>query len=265
MLFAMLPARELFSQVFSPNIYQFDLPRGEEEFSEEENLPHLHIQLNGAFRETSEIAVDNEEKLNGSLVATIFKQGAWSFTLGYTLNKVKENEVNSNNSYFNSIIVPDFGGQAFSFNGEYFFKERGKMGINLNLALGLDKWIIDGTLQNATPGQLKILLAYYPLQGLELFNDNRFDIIIRGGLSGRFLTSDLSSKKTLLVDKFGTDQTSFWGAELNVNLLFNDLNLYFTPLWFFNDLNVDGFPSNGVFTIGAVLTGDVLKFQFRRK
>jgi hypothetical protein len=250
------------AQVFSPDLFQYEDPAAG--VVESEELPYLYIQLNGAFRETAELSADNSEKINGSLIATIFKKGRWSTTIGYTLNKINENEVDLAENYFNSIIIPDFGGQSITLEGNYFFSDKGVFGLYGNFGLGIDEWKIGGTKYRASPGQVKLMATIHPLKNLKLGNDNTFNLVVRGGLSGRFLTSNLSSEKNLLMQTFNTDRSSFWGAELNLNLLFNDINLFFTPLWFFDGVDVEGFPTKGVYSIGVVLTGDFLKFQFQR-
>jgi hypothetical protein len=251
----------LSAQIFSPTIYNAErLTTGVTK-----SLPLLYIQLNGAFRETSKLTADEKEKINGSVLATILQDDIWSVSLGYTLNKTKENVVSSSEEYFNSIVIPDFGGQAFTVDGSFFLINHPEIGLNANFSLGLDKWVIDSNSYKASPGQAKILIAYRPFSNIDLADENNFNLIIRGGISGRFLTANLSSEENLLINKFNTKKTSFWGAEFNVNLLFNDLNLYFNSNWFSKTKEVKDFPSKGVYTLGFILTGNALKFRFKEK
>ena len=112
---------------------------------------------------------------------------------------------------------------------------------------------------------MKLFAFWNPTKNIRLSGGNEFNLIIRGGLSYRFLISDLTDEKDLLMDQFGTSQTNFWGFEGDVNLVFNKLHFYFSPLIFINSVDVKAFPQKGIFKVGVIVTGDFLRFDLEKK
>ncbi len=257
----------VFSQVSSPDVFRFTNPRlaASPNSGGEQDSIQVLMQLTGGFKEVSKLESDTDEKISGSVSATFLSEGNWMAQIGYTLNKISENEVSTPDAFFNSILNPSFGGNAFTLAADLFLTRKSNFSISSSFAIGLDQWRISDTLYRANPIEVKLLANFHPLSPYTLEGKNRIDLIFQGGISGRFLNSDFSNDPDFLEQKFQTQQTNYWGIELSASLIFNDLQLYFNPIFFLDPPENDTFPSNGIFNIGARIRGDLTSFTLRRQ
>lgn len=219
----------------------------------------IHLRLAGAIRESANLKELNDENLNGSVMVTFEKPNKYLFSLGYTLNKTKDNNILSNRHYYNSIILPDYGGQSFSL--DFIKLWENKWGVNFNFAIGNDTWVFDTTRIAASPFHFKLQFLYHPFSAYKLQGDNRFNLRFNVGLSYRGITNEIIDYNDFLSSKFGLTKNNFFGFEGSVNFTFNNLTLFFNPTYFPVSNKIVDFPNNGIFLIGAIVTGEALKFK----
>lgn len=210
------------------------------------------------------LAEGKEDANNVSgLIGVNFKKGKTS--LGLTFNLADSpNAVDVDSSYLGeALISPNLESLSFALEANHYFSENNDFYLSF-YALGTsDSWNINDEKINAGifSGALKINYMPFHIETEEIgLACLWFDL----GFTIKSLFSDIAKddKKSLRMEYFSTDKTTFYGAELGINLQIGK-TLYYAKLpWVAgtDSVNVDGLTGLRL-VIGAKVSAEFLKIK----
>lgn len=257
------------TQINCPDLYKSSNPY----FNKDLDSYTIYLQQSSGFSQYMGLNRNNFRKFYYTAQATgIFQKGKLSFSFGYTVNrftnKVFYRYFNGlyywgGLTYRNLIIFPDLVGQMISFENIYFFNEEknglGKIGMYINLGMSPSKWLIEDPQRNTlityktNPTMFKGMVFYQLIQDEKICDNGKLDLIIRGGITKKFLTGKLARNNELLLQTFGENRSSFWGIEINSLAIINRTTLFFSASGILEKENKN-ILSNCVYSIGIIWT-----------
>ncbi len=216
----------------------------------------------GTLRDNIE---DSEEDSNvtGGSIGVAFMKGRTAIGLTFNLAD-PPNPSNIDSSYFGkALISPSLESLSFLVEAEHFFKNQNKFFLSFFLLGSSNTWNLDGQNLNAGifSGNLKLNYMPFHVKSEEIGSACLwFDL----GITMRSLFGDVSksARDNVRVEQFSTDKTTFYGAELGVNLKIGK-TLYYARLPYIAgtaSTNIDGLTGLRL-VIGARVTSDFLKIK----
>ncbi|NND77868.1 MAG: hypothetical protein HKN39_06765 [Flavobacteriales bacterium] len=204
---------------------------------------------------TSKSSEDNASSPSGSLGMNLTTEKI-VFDIFYSYNSKQEVEMNDLNSFGNTLMSPDLGGQSVSMKASTWFTEN--FGLQGSLNIIDSNWNIDSLIIDASPTIARLGLAVRPFM-IETDNNN-VDLLFTVNYSHRAILGDFNNN-TQTIGTQNIDKRGYNGFDFRANLILNSVKIY-TQLSTNakGDFDIPGFTGTQVL-FGIDVTGEFIKLK----
>jgi hypothetical protein len=192
----------------------------------------------------------------GASGISFYKTGKYQGSVVFSLASNSEIDFSGDQKEGSKLLVPGNGAGSLQLDFRtYSVFKNPMLGLNFSLIAASGNWIYQDESYNVSPvsfrGQLSGKILDQSGDKLNILLTTDLGITYRGFLG------DASNDDALKLAIFGTDQSHFIGAELNVDLWLNDTHFFFSLPYLVGD-DVKGL-TGGQIILGAVVSGKVIK------